>query len=497
MAVTQKAAIYCRISERDERYDKVEVQEERCRALAKRFGYEVAERHVYVDDGISGYRFVERPRWRRLLAAIPSGEFDLILATEETRFTRQPVEKNELELACIAAGVTWHTELEGPTDPRTSDGAFMSDIRSAVARQESRRKAERQRAAFDARIATGQPLWGGRPFGYEADRVTLNETEASEIRWATDILLRGGSLYSIIRRWNELGVRTARGNKWSYAQVQQVLSRPRNAGFVESHGEILEGVEASWAPIITRDEYRRLIAILRDPARSVSRSREPRWLCAGLALCGVCGSTLRSAGASDKTGRYTVYRCSTRMNAESGGRRHSAHRADTLDELVAEAVVSSFLFGPTRLMEMSGEAASDVSLIAERLSRIRREKENLVEVAKLGGVDAAVRQQLGALNREEDVAEAELRQRELASANAAMLVESHRALLGPGRVSLSEAATVRGQLRARFDRLSLIDRRTLVRELLTVTVNPGRSPDRVVIEHRYVPSLNSGADDEP
>src|SRR5665647_405835 len=315
----KRAAIYCRISETDARTPKVQIQEARCRALAEREGFEVQEGHVYVDDGISGFQFANRPGWNRLVAAIPSGEFDVVLATEETRFTRQPQEKYTFELVCATSGVTWHTELEGATDPNTSDGAFVSELRAALARQESRRKAERQRAAFDVRLSKGEPLWGGRPFGYELDRKTLRPVEAAQIRWATETILSGGTIYSIIKRWNGDGLLTARGKPWSYAQVQQVLKRPRNAGLVERRGEILDDVVATWAPIITREQHERLIAILRDPARAVTRVRDPRWLCAGLALCGRCGATLRSAGANYKGESFTVYRCSSRMNAGAGG----------------------------------------------------------------------------------------------------------------------------------------------------------------------------------
>lgn len=496
MAVTSRAAIYCRISETDPRTSKVETQEVRCRALAARHGYTVEDAHVYVDDGVSAYNFAEREGFNRLLAAIPSGSFDVILATEETRFARQPLDKYQLELACVAAGVAWHTELEGYTDPATSDGAFVSEIRAAVARQESRRKSERQRATFDARLSKGEPLWGGRPFGYELDRKTLRPDEAAQIRWATETILSGGTLYSIIKRWNADGIRTARGKSWSYAQVQQVLKRPRNAGLVERRGEVLPDVLAQWEPIITREEHERLLAILQDPARSVSPSREPRWLCAGLALCGRCGATLRSATASYKGERFAIYRCSSRMNAASGGERHASHRAETLDAKVRGAIVSAFLLGPASLADRTGNRPSDVPVLLERLASIRREKDNLVEIAKVGGVDAAVRRQLTALNAEEQATETSLRARELESARVSMFVSSRRALFSSGTVRLSDAVTASDEIGVRFDSLPLVDRRVLVRELVTVTVHPGRRHDRVAVRHRVVTSLNE-PDDAP
>ena len=42
--------------------------------------------------------------------------------------------------------------------------------------------------------------------------------------------------------------------------------------------------------------------------------------------------------------------------------------------------------------------------------------------------------------------------------------------------------------------MPLHQRRTLVRELLSVSINPGRKPERVRIDHIKAPSLNAEGD---
>src|SRR5665648_841960 len=117
---TPRAGIYCRISKSDPNQPKVEVQEQDCRRLAELSGYEVTR--TYVDDGISASMFQNRPSWNQLLADITAGKIDVVLATEEERFTRQPSEKQLLALTCTAAGATWHTIRGGTVDPSTAIG---------------------------------------------------------------------------------------------------------------------------------------------------------------------------------------------------------------------------------------------------------------------------------------------------------------------------------------------------------------------------------------
>src|SRR5664280_2680643 len=175
-----RTGIYCRISKADPNQPKVEIQEQDCRRLAELSGYEVTK--VYVDDGISASTFTIRPGWNQLLADITANKIDIILATEEERFARQPNEKQLLALTCTAVGATWHTCRGGIIDPSTAIGEFMSALTGSLGRLEARRKAERQIAGNVARRLRGEPLTGVRPFGFELDRLTHRKSEAAEVK---------------------------------------------------------------------------------------------------------------------------------------------------------------------------------------------------------------------------------------------------------------------------------------------------------------------------
>jgi DNA invertase Pin-like site-specific DNA recombinase len=55
----------------------VEPQEEDCRALCARHGWDVA--HVYVDNDVSAYSRKARPQWQQMLADIHAGRIGAIV----------------------------------------------------------------------------------------------------------------------------------------------------------------------------------------------------------------------------------------------------------------------------------------------------------------------------------------------------------------------------------------------------------------------------------
>jgi site-specific DNA recombinase len=67
-------------------------------------------------------------------------------------------------------------------DLSTPNGRMLAGILASVARQEIEQKADRQRAATRQAAEQGRWIGGRRPFGYEADGVTIREDEATAIR---------------------------------------------------------------------------------------------------------------------------------------------------------------------------------------------------------------------------------------------------------------------------------------------------------------------------
>ncbi|SDY89531.1 Site-specific DNA recombinase [Modestobacter sp. DSM 44400] len=497
----RRAGIYCRISVTQPGRDKVGSQERSCRKLAADHKYDVVQ--VYVDDGISASSGAQRPGWEQMLEDVAAGKLDVLLAVEESRFARQVMAKEQLQLACITGGVRWHTLAEGEVDPASADGQLSSGLRALLARHEVQRKSERQLRANNDRRSRGEPIGGPRIFGFESDRITHRPDEVRELVWAYESIADGGSVYSIARSWNDRAIKTASNykpgkanDKWSYQSVRQVLLNPRNAAIYTHRGEELP-VVAAWEPIVPRELFQAVRALLTDPSRRITDHREPRWLLAGIATCGVCGGYMRSSRGSSRGKTWPVYRCTTKHSLPDDERRHAAITANVLDELARSAVADAFIFGASSETEVVDPDLAEARRLRVRQAELGTELDAAVEqfvraksprgrsaaqrlVDELEAEDLAIREQLDGIERQ--------------SARAALLSNTSADLLGRGRVDLAKVAESKARLESSFDGLPLAKRRTLVRELVDVVVNPGRGAGRVDIIHKRVPSLND--DDE-
>ncbi|WP_166805172.1 recombinase family protein [Cryobacterium sp. TMT2-4] len=476
-----------RISQTDEKFDKVELQEKRLRKLAKDNGYTVVD--AFSDDGVSGWSGKTRHGWLKLIDGVKAKDFDIVLATAEDRFTRNSEEKMGFQVECAKAGVKWHTLGGGQLDPSNAPGGLMGTISGAIAQYESTVKSDRLKARFEDETMNGKPLWGTRPFGYARNRIDLEPEEAAELAWAYLTIQDGGSVYSIIKKWNQEGVLTTQGNPWSWATVQQMLKRPRNAGLVVRQGVIQEGITAVWEAVVTREDWEATCAILSDPKRRTAAGRKQSHLAAGLITCGVCGSVMRSARANLKGVSVPIYRCATKMNVQSDGRRHPTVQTDILDPLITEAIVAAFIFGPTNLI--ADHKAVPTDDLQAKLSKVRGARQRVVSLV----VDDHISQgeaakQLDSLKKQEMGLEGELAEIRRTSAQGAMALGLKASLFTGKRVDFAKAVDAKKALRERFTSLPLIHQRELLKNLLSVTVDVGRSRDRIQITHLRATSLN-------
>lgn len=324
--VRPRAAIYVRISN-----DKagaglgVQRQEADCRALAARLGWAVAE--VISDNDLSAYdRRKPRPGYRRLLAGLKSGEFTAVLAWHADRLHRRTADLDEFITVIESAGARVATVQGGDLDLSSPDGRMTARLLATIAQREIEHGHERMRRAKAQAAASGQWRGGRRPYGYEADGVTVREDEAEVIRYAAAQILAGRSMRALAAEVSAQGARTTTGKPFIGTTLRTVLLRPRNAGLIDHKGE--EVGAASWPPILEEDTWRAVVGILRDPARvKYTGDGSPNML-TGVAKCGTCGLPVQAG----KSRELTVYRCPT-------DQRHVARSRDLTDETVRSVVV--------------------------------------------------------------------------------------------------------------------------------------------------------------
>jgi DNA invertase Pin-like site-specific DNA recombinase len=314
--VSKRAAIYCRISQdrRDEGLG-VARQEQDCRDLAARNGWEVGD--VYVDNDVSAYSSKPRPAYRRLLGDLRAGTVEAVVAWHPDRLYRRLSDLVELMDIVKASQADIATVRAGDIDLSTPSGRMVAGHLGVAAQYESEHKAERQRRKQVELAENGRVSGGGnRPFGYEPGGRAIRESEAGEIRWAVETLLAGGSVRGIKLDWWRRGVLTPTGKAWSHSAVRRVLRSGRISGQREHHGVIT--ATAEWPAIVTPEETAKVRAILDAPSR---RDRRPArtYVLSGFVRCGNCGATMISRAVKRADGSHARRYACSKENRGCGG----------------------------------------------------------------------------------------------------------------------------------------------------------------------------------
>lgn len=358
------AAIYARIS-RDVAGEGlgVERQLRECRRLAEQRGWAVAEE--YVDNDISAYKGKHRPEYERMLADVEARRRDAVIVYHMDRLTRRPAELEQFADVCERAGMRSFATVVSDINIGSEDGLLMARVLAAFAAQESARKSARLKLKAREIAESGRPNGGyHRPFGYEADRVTVRESEAAVIREVAARYLAGESLRSLTDWLEASGTPTVGDVRWRTSAVRQMLLSPRIAGLRAHRGEVVG--DAVWPAIITPAQHRQLVAAF-ERKKVTGRRTARRYLLSGMLRCGRCGNKLFSSARQQGERQSRRYVCSS--GPDHGGCGRLTVVAQPVEEWITEAVLLR-LDTPAMADALAGRAAAD-----ERHAAILRELE--------------------------------------------------------------------------------------------------------------------------
>lgn len=449
-------------------------QREDCEAIARLRGWTVVD--TYTDNDFSASsRSVVRPAYEAMVRDFKNGSFEAMVVWDLDRLTRQPRQLEDWIDAAEDRGLILVT-ANGEADLSTDGGRMYARIKAAVARAEIERRSARQKRANQQRLDSGQDLTGTRPFGFERDRMVLRELEAELIRAGYKIILSGGTVYAVTHLLNASGVLSTNGKTWTHTTARQVLQRPRNAGLLTSKGEIIGD---TLTPIVSREDWEALCAILSDSKRRVPRGRKPAHQSAGLATCAVCHSPMRSAQVTLRGVPTPIYKCARKLQGLGLGEKHPTIQMSVLDPIVSTAIADVFLHGPAKATAQDDAPGR----LDASLAQVRQRIKGVVSLVSDGTItDAEARDQIRELRQQEQSLETQRDGAARQSAAEAMRADLRGDLFTSGPVSITRTVAVRKALRERFDGLDIEKRRELIRTHLSIVVHPGRGIERVRVD---------------
>jgi DNA invertase Pin-like site-specific DNA recombinase len=447
----QRAAIYASISE-DRTGEELGVTRQ-CKELqekAERDALRVVA--VFTDNNISRSRFSKkkRPGYEALVEGAKSGEFDVILVRDQSRLWRRP---RDLEDVCDwidATGVEIQSVLSGTIDLSTANGRMLARMLGAVAAQQSEEKSElvtrkHRELAEAGKVASGG---GDRPFGFEDDRITHRESEASiTIELMRRVLLRE-SLNDICRDLQARGVTTTTGGPWKPHSLKRYLTSARIAGLRERDGAFYKAV---WEPIVREADLLTARALLLNPQRR-SYGEPRKYLLTKVLLCGNCKQPL-IARPKDGKPRYV---CSGPPRDQGCGKLTVV--AEPVEKFVTEAMFS--VLDSEKLAEAVRAIPEPPTRAGvESIADLRERRNDFAAKAALG-----------------EISEAEWKAARQALTDAIQAAEASAETMA----SLSAAAPWVGRsgaLKEAWSDLDLSVRRAILNDLLvSVTVAPSAGP---------------------
>ncbi|MGW8483590.1 recombinase family protein [Microbacterium sp. NPDC055903] len=452
---------------------------------AQRQGW-VLHPHPYRDTDRSASRYARKTRegFAELMADLEEDRFsaDMLGIWESSRGSRRTGEWLDLIELCaerdVRIWVLTHGRVYDPTNAR--DRRSLREDASD-AEYESDKTSERLRRDMRANALKGRPH-GKQIYGYERvyDHSTgqlVGVIEHPEhgpvVREAARRVLAGEAYYAIAKDFNARGIpprRRAFTSRrevlgWTPPAVKQMLSMPAYAGLRQHQGKILEDVQAIWPPLIEPEAWHRLQAVMAGRSQQGANTWPAKHLLGGIAECAVCGSGTRigkqNAGKQqyDKETReklprrhYNAYLCHG-TPGKTGF--HVAMREEHLDLLVTEVVLAR-LQRPDFLARVGQEDEGVDEQREALLEEIRAHKAWLDDVAK----QAAKDKDLGMLTEQRALI--------LPQIDAAQKQLEALARTDPLIIELAGADDVE----ARWQELSIVERRQVIRLLVTPRIKP-------------------------
>jgi DNA invertase Pin-like site-specific DNA recombinase len=355
-----RVGIYTRLSrDMDGRQTATARQEKDSRALVRSKGWKVAE--VYEDVDLSAYkRGVHRPAYERLLGDLSSGAIDGVVVWKLDRLVRRASEFERFWAVCEDANATL-AAVHDPIDTSSDIGMVVVRMLVNFAQLEAANTSTRVKNQIADRAQKGGlTVYGGRrPFGFEADRRTHRPEEVKLIRDAVTRVIGGESVTRLAREWNEAGVTTTAGGKWTQTTLRRAIESPRAAGLLEHKGSIIG--PAPWQPVIDRKTWEQLRAVLER-----RRGNQPQYgprahVLVGLARCGRCGSKLSALSPWGRR-RTVTYICPMPSSGRGCGRMSIVGPA--FENLVVAAVFEA-LASPqlARAMKAASSNGRDADLL--------------------------------------------------------------------------------------------------------------------------------------
>jgi len=282
---------------------------------------------IFADQGLSGTQAKKRPEFMKMIAKAKAGDLDLILTKSISRFARNVVDTitTVRELRELGVEIYFEKENISSLDPKID---FMLTILSSIAQEESRSISSNVKWAYDKKFKNGV-VDARRIYGYDVvdGKFVINESEAEIINKIFKLTLKRYKPSDIAKTLNSEGIKTIKGNPWTYGTIRHILQNERYCGDAllrktvcidyltkktVKNNNIADKyyVSNNHEPIVSKEMFDSVQLILKDTSsQSRNNNKESKYPLTGMIICPKCGRSLKRQQVNRGKNMRVVFNC--------------------------------------------------------------------------------------------------------------------------------------------------------------------------------------------
>lgn len=224
----------------------------------------------YIDFGVSGSH-TKRPSLKKMIFDALSGDFDLIITKEISRFSRSTVDSIKYTQFLLSAGVAVFFHNDN-LNTLYEDCELRLTIMSSIAQDELRRLKQRVNFGIEQAKKDGKILGNGNIYGYiKKDGKLVSDKNAQMVKDTFDIYVTGKyGMRAIAKILTEKGYKNQKGGEIKPYCLTRIIKNPVYMGVKDEENESYK-IE----PIITKELWHKANEVAANRSSLHNRKSQP------------------------------------------------------------------------------------------------------------------------------------------------------------------------------------------------------------------------------
>lgn len=404
------AVIYARFSSDRQREESIEGQIRECRAYAKKHDMTIVGE--YIDRAKSASKeTVKRENFERMIFDSSRKRFDAVLVWKLDRFARNRYDSAHYKNLLRKNGVEVISATEVLSDG--PERIIMESMLEGMAEYYSAELSIKVKRGHTENALKCRNNGGPTPLGYRVidHKLVIDPLTAPVVKEIYQRYADGETIRQILDDLNNRGIRTSKGNPFTYPSFNTILKNRAYIGEYSYDGAVVPG----GVPAIVPQEVFDKVQVRREknkraPAATKSKTH---FLLTTKLFCGECGALVVGDSGKSKNGTvHHYYKCGKAKREKACGLK--AVRKEWIEDIVVEHTMLMLNNAPLmerltdRLVNLQGKESALLVLLKKQLADVEKGIDNILNAIQMGIFTVSTKDRLAALESEKATFEASI-----------------------------------------------------------------------------------------